>query len=236
MEGRENIVKKLYKRNLIETKKKIREYVTKDLLIIQTISNIEDLDKVINILVTGLREWYELYLPEFSKNTPDHEKFVDDILKYDKNELLKKINLEKEESMGADLGKEDLKPILGLGKRIKKLYTLKEEQEKHLQKIMDETCPKLTRVAGSSIGAKLIELAGSLKHLAELPSSTIQLLGAEKALFRHLRNKKYLSPKYGVIMAHQDVQTSEKGEWGKASRKLAAKISIAVKVDYFGKR
>lgn len=227
---------KYYKKNLVETKRKIRDSVTRDLLIIHAVTNIEGLDKAINILMKGLRGWYELYLPEFSKRTFSHERFVDEVLKSDKGQLLKKIELAKEESMGMDLPKEDLKPILSLAKAVQGMYALKKEQGEYLERIMNDTCPEMTKAAGSPIGAKLIVLAGSLKHLAELPSSTIQLLGAEKALFRHLKNKKHPSPKYGIIHEHTLVQKERQSEKGKAARKLAARISIAVKVDYFRKK
>lgn len=222
-----------YKKNLRETKRKVKESVSDDLLIIQCINNIEDIGRVINTLVKRLREWYELYLPEFSKRTFDHEKFVDSILKFEKKALMKEFEIK--ETMGADLGREDLKPILNLAQSIKELYKLKSGQENYLKNRMERVCPNLTKTAGAAIGAKLIEQAGSLRHLAELPSSTVQLLGAEKALFRHLKNKKFRPPKYGVIMAHQTIQNSKRDEKGKAARHLASKISIAVKVDYFRK-
>lgn len=228
-------LKKLYKKNLAETKKKVRESVAADLLIIQASNNIGEIDRVINVLGKRLREWYELYLPEFSKTVHSHEAFVDLILKFDKKTLLKKLNLGENETMGADLSKEDLKPILDLAKEIDNLYKLRLNQEKYLEKLMEKACPTLLETAGVTIGAKLITLAGSLKHLAELPSSTIQVLGAEKALFRHLRNKKFRCPKYGVLHEHQSVQKAKKDEKGKAARQLASKISIAVKVDYFRK-
>ena len=95
---------------------------------------------------------------------------------------------------------------------------------------MKDLCPRLQTLATTLIGAQLIEHAGSLKHLAELPSSTIQVLGAEKALFRHLKTGSK-PPKFGVIFAHPSITDSQ--ERGKAARRLAGKISIAVKQDYF---
>ena len=221
-----------YKKNLLLTKEKIKGSVSDDLLIIQTISNIEDIDKVINILVKRLRDWYSLYNPEFSRSIENHEKFVELILKKNKEELLKEIKVEKEESMGNDLSKGDLEPIMNLAKEITQLYSFRKKQETYLEVLMKKTSPNLTEIAGVLIGAKLIEEAGSLKHLATLPSSVIQLLGAEKALFRHIRNKKNLPPKFGVIFAHALIQKNMKNA-GKVARTLADKIAIAVKVDYF---
>ena len=95
---------------------------------------------------------------------------------------------------------------------------------------MEEIAPHTLKIAGNIIGARLIEKAGSLKRLAELPSSTIQILGAEKALFRHLQSNAR-PPKFGVIFAHENISSSKAK--GKAARQLAAKISMASKKDYF---
>ena len=89
-------------------------------------------------------------------------------------------------------------------------------------------------IAGITIAAKLISHAGSMKRLVEMPASTIQVLGAEKALFRHMRNKRRnLPPKHGIIHEHQLIQKSNSKMHGKAARALADKLSIAVKIDYF---
>jgi nucleolar protein 56 len=99
---------------------------------------------------------------------------------------------------------------------------------------MKTNCPNLNELAGTLIGAKLISIAGSLRKLAMFPASTVQLLGAEKALFRHMKNKKrYLPPKYGVLHEHKYIQQNPKKYHGKIARLLADKIAIAVKIDYF---
>jgi len=226
-------LQKLRQKNLTETKTKIKESVSDDLLIIQCINNFEDIDRCINTLSKRLREWYELYLPEISKEIVDHEQFIDLILRFDKNTLIQKHKIQQ--TMGADLSKEDIKPIFDLAKEIKELFQLRNSQEKYLTKQMEKLSPRLTKLAGATIGAKLISHAGSFKNLAKLPSSTIQLLGAEKALFRHLKNKKNKCPKFGCIHEHQLIQKAKKDEKGKVARHLASKINIAIKVDYFRK-
>ncbi|MBW2983558.1 NOP58 family protein [Candidatus Woesearchaeota archaeon] len=224
--------REFYKNNLVLTKQKIKQAVSDDLFIIQTISNIEEIDKVANTLVKRLREWYSYYLPEFSKSIQSHEKFVELILKKSKNELLKEIRIKKEESMGAELSKDDTKPIMALADQLKDLYQLKEKQKEYLENVMKRVCPNLLAIAGPLIGAKLIQHAGSLKHLVEFPASTVQLLGAEKALFRHMKTGAR-PPKYGLIYSHQLIAQAKKKEQGKVARGLADKISICVKVDYF---
>ena len=218
---------KYYKQNLEETKKKLRETVDFNDFIVQGINNIDEINRVINMLAKRLREWYELYNPEFSRKTFDHEKFVEEIISG-------KVTKEKD-SMGAELTEADLAPIFGLAKEIESLYNLKKSQEGYLDKIMEKNCPNITAVAGAQIGARLIAIAGDLKRLVKFPASTVQLLGAEKALFRHMRTGAK-APKYGVIHEHPLVAKVAKvkvKDKGKAARALADKISIAAKIDYF---
>ena len=95
---------------------------------------------------------------------------------------------------------------------------------------MTKTCPNLTAICGSLLGAKLVELAGGLKELINFPAGTVQLLGAEKALFRHIK-KGNKPPKHGYIITHPLVANATNK--GKAARTLANKILISAKVDYF---
>ncbi len=225
-------MKGLHETSLQMTKLKIKLSVKKDLLIIQASSTIEDLNRTANLLAKRLREWYELYNPEFSKSTEDHEKFIGMITTASRHELLQSIGLNEDKSMGADIGSEDLGKILELAEGIKRIYSLREKENQYLETLMEELCPNVNAVAGSLIGAKLIALAGSFKRLSELPASTIQVLGAEKALFRHIKTGAR-PPKYGAIFSHQIIQTSNRKLWGKAGRSLADKIAIAAKVDHF---
>lgn len=225
-------IQSIYNANLLITKHKLKESVTDDLLIIQSIDTIEALNKANNTLVKRLREWYGLYNPEFSGSVDDHEKFVEAILKTPKSELLKQISLDPKLTMGADLPQADIDPIILLAGKILELYKLKESETTYLDKKMQAAAPNMSAITGSLLGAKLISFAGSLKRLSELPSSTIQLLGAEKALFRHI-TKNSLPPKYGVLHEHPFIARARKEDHGKVARTLADKISIAVKVDYF---
>ena len=213
-----------YFRNLSLTKRKVKESVNEDILVIQAINSIGEANKAINLLTKRLREWYALYNPEFSYSVNDNEKFVELILS--KND--KKIK----ETMGADFKKENLEPITDLVKEISNLHQLRHKQEAYLRNLMEKQYSNLTAIAGYLIGAKLIEHAGSLKHLSELPASVVQMLGAERALFRHMKTGSR-PPKYGVLHEHPLISQAKKSEHGKIARALADKIAIAVKVDYF---
>ena len=223
----------LRNKNILLAKRQVKASFNRDALLMQAANHINELDKEINTLVKRCRDWYELYNPETSKNLEDNEVFVSEIMNKTKRELLEKININYEESMGAEIHKEDLDQILAIATQIKELIKLKQNQTRYIEKLMNDICPNVQVVAGSVIGAKLIVLAGSLKRMSEIPASTVQMLGAEKALFRHIRNKKSLPPKYGVLHEHPFITQAKKKDHGKIARALADKISIAAKVDYF---
>lgn len=221
-----------YKKNLQLTKLSIKNSVTDDVLIIQAIKSIEEIDKAISLLVKRLREWYGLYNPEFSMSVENNEKFVFEILDKEKTELLKKLDLSNEDSIGAELKQEDIEPIKSLAHQIHNLCKLRKRQDDYISALMDGLCPNTKAVCGGILGAKLIEHAGSLKKLSKMPASTIQILGAESALFRHMRTGAK-PPRHGIIANHALIAKAQDKMHGKIARALADKISIAVKVDYF---
>ena len=183
-------------------------------------------------MVKRLREWYDLYNPEFSRSVENHEKFVEEILEKPKKKLLKKINVSQKDSFGADFEQENLEPIRNLTHQIYNLYQLRKGQLSYLSTLMDGYCANIKAICDVMIAAKLMEHAGSLKRLSEMPASTIQILGAEKALFRHMKTGAK-SPKHGVIVSHSLIAKAPMKIHGKIARTLADKISIAAKIDYF---
>ncbi|HLC58463.1 MAG TPA: hypothetical protein VJI68_01235 [Candidatus Nanoarchaeia archaeon] len=205
--------------NLKLTKESLKKDITRDVLIIQTIHTIDELIKIINKLVANLRERYGYYAPRTCK--------TEDI-----NQLLEAVDKKIKEDIAIEMNKEDLASIQELADEIKSLIKLKESQEKYLEMLTNNICPNLAKTATVAIAARLISQAGSLKHLAELPSSTIQVLGAEKALFRHLKMKAK-APKFGIIFAHPDISKAAPQDKGKAARKIASEISKNAKIDYF---
>jgi nucleolar protein 56 len=92
--------------------------------------------------------------------------------------------------------------------------------------------PNLSMLAGPVLAARLLALAGGLEDLAKMPSGTVQVLGAEDALFAHLRGHAP-SPKHGVIYTHEYVHGTHPDERGSAARALAGKLSIAARVDHY---
>ena len=219
----EKYFNKFYEKNMEMTANMLRNLSMKDYIISQSINNIDETEKVINILTTRLREWYSLYNPELSKKIEDNRRYS-----------LAVIDDKKEKSsIGGKVSVSDLEPVISLAKKINSLFEFIDEQETYLKNIMTSYCPNLSAVATELIGARLIALSGSLKKLSLFPSSTIQTLGAEKAMFRHLKSGDR-PPKYGIIILHPIINNQKRSDKGKVARSLASKISIAAKVDYFG--
>ena len=135
-------------------------------------------------------------------------------------------------SMGAPIDSEDMDVIKGLAENMLSLYAYRQKLEEHISQTTSEIAPNLAQVAGPVLAAKLIEKAGSLKKLAMLTSSTVQILGAEKALYRSKKTHAR-PPKHGLIFQHPYVHSKKRKERGKAARTLSAKLSIAARADVF---
>ncbi|MBW6452053.1 MAG: hypothetical protein K0B02_04990 [DPANN group archaeon] len=207
---------------LLLTKKKISESVTNDKLIIQATNAIEDLEEAANILSVRLREWYGFLNPELSQKIHQHEAFVNAIIdKQDEKTL-----------MGAELDQADKDKIEQFANSLKKIYEEKQNLENYIEKKIREVLPNATSLINPTLTARLLATAGSLSKLARFPSSTIQVIGAEKALFRHIRGQG-TSPKHGLIFQSPFVNQAKRDVRGKVARMLASKLSIAFKVDYF---
>ena len=214
--------KELRKRYLDLTKEKVKESVSKDLMIINAINNIEELEKSINVLAGRLREWFSLQNPELERAIDDNEEFINIAVKSEP----------QDSKMGAKFDEDDENAIKALAASGYGLIQTKTFLLLYLEKTMKELCPNVLALSGPTIGARLLREAGSLKRLASLQSSTVQLLGAEKALFRHIKTGAR-PPKYGHIINHPVIINAKKSDKGKASRALADKISIAARLDYF---
>lgn len=225
----EDQIKSFYKQaDFIQiSRKQIKDSFSTDNLIVQTINSIEELKRTLNLHSKRLREFFELTAPEVSKKVEDHENLAHMIVEKSKETLEKQFKIK--DSCGADLPEVDYEQIQDLARTNLMIAGLIHTQETYLEKTMEKYCPNLTILAGSLIGAKLIAHVGSLRKLAFLPASTVQILGAEKALFRHLRSGAR-GPKYGYLFNHSFVQNSK--HKGAIARKLAAKISLCAKIDF----
>ncbi|MEM3577469.1 MAG: C/D box methylation guide ribonucleoprotein complex aNOP56 subunit [Candidatus Bathyarchaeia archaeon] len=244
---------KVWMHNLTMEIAKLRVKVAvekRDLLIVQAIQTLDDLDKAINLFMGRLREWYGIHFPELDRLVEKHETYARLVLKLGSRENFTVENLEMESipkakaeqiakaaenSMGAALSNGDMMQIQNLCKNVIATYQLRQELESYLDKTMDEVAPNVKALTGALLGARLIALAGDLTNLARIPASTIQVIGAEKALFRSLKTGTR-PPKHGIIFQHTYLHEAKKWHRGKIARALAGKLAIAARADAFGGR
>lgn len=220
----------------------------RDLVIAQAIQTLDDLDRTVNLFMGRLREWYGIHFPELDRLIEKHETYARLVMNlgYRDNfsfEALEKEGLPKEKtentanvaerSMGADMAEQDLAEIQALSKNVLSLYELRKNMEVYVDKTMEEVAPNTRAVAGALLGARLIAIVGSLQNLAMKPASTIQVLGAEKALFRSLKTGAR-PPKHGLIFQHALLHDAKRWQRGKIARVLAGKLAIAARTDAFG--
>ena len=208
---------------------------------------IDEEEHVANQLVERLEELYGLYFPELrvedrrnytliiSKITRD-DVDVEEIAKYVGAGKARQIAEDGKKSIGGDFTEKDVQNMQKMADEIEDLYALMNRHEKYLDDVAQEVCPNLRYLIGAKVAGKLIAAAGGLNKLALMPASTIQVLGAEKALFKHLKNKSIAPPKHGIIFQHASISTSPKSVRGKVARALAAKIALVVKADAYTKR
>ncbi|MBI5001889.1 NOP58 family protein [Candidatus Woesearchaeota archaeon] len=223
-------LKKFWEINIAVAKQACKDAVRKEHFIMQAVASMEDIEKAVNPLVKRCREWFALYCPEVNEKVANHEAFIEIITTKSKQEILDEFNIAT--TMGADIATIDIEPMEEFGKQIKLLYNFKKQLEEYIEKALHDIAPNLLAVAGPVLAAELLLHAGSLEKLGKMPASTIQLLGAENALFLHLK-KQGNCPRHGIIVKHP-LLAGAKGEYhGKVSRKLAGILSIAARLDRF---
>jgi len=215
---------------MARSKLKISKIERRDKLIIQTVSALNDLEKIINTMCERLREWYGLHYPEF--DIENHEKFA--TLVYEHGD---RSNFEDfKTSMGMELKDSDVKVLQDYAKQLRELFVLRKELEKYLEKVVPEEVINLNALLGSVLAARVLLLAGSLEKLAKMPSSSIQLLGAEKSLFKFLKEKeKARPPRFGLLYLHPDISTNKRELQGKIARLLSSKLTLAARADFYTK-
>ena len=218
-----------------------------DLHIIQAINTLDDTDKIINAISSRLREWYGLHFPELDNIIDSINGYAQIVLAGKRENIsddvfvnagfpdskVQMLSLVKEKSRGGDITEENLQAVQGLAKNILELFDLRKKLEDQVEEQMKKNAPNITAVLGTTVGARILAKAGSLNKLATMPASTIQVLGAEKALFRALKTGSN-PPKHGLLFQHAVVHAAPRWQRGKIARAIAAKAAIASRVDVHG--
>ena len=219
----------------------------RDLSAVQAVRAIDDLDKTLNLLAGRVREWFGLHFPEMDRIIEKHDTYARLVA-----ELGNRGNFTQERLIGAGLPKDTSDQLAEAARRsmggeiddadsavlrsfcelMLQLYKFRGKSETYVGEVLEKVAPNMTAVVGAPLSARLISIAGSLDNLAKMPSSTLQVLGAEKALFRSLKTGAR-PPKHGVIFQHTSIHQSPRWQRGKIARALSGKLTIAARVDAF---
>ncbi|CAD0051234.1 unnamed protein product [Aureobasidium pullulans] len=219
--------------------------------IIQAIATIDHLDKATNLFSMRVREWYGWHFPELVKIVSDNTKYAQLALLIKDKKTLTEDNLHDlaaivdddeaiarsiidaaKVSMGQDISDADMENVMSFAERVVSLNKYRKSVGNYLVSKMSIVAPNLAALIGETVGARLISKAGSLTNLAKYPASTVQILGAEKALFRALKTKGN-TPKFGIIYHSSFIGRAGAKNKGRISRFLANKTSIASRIDNF---
>jgi nucleolar protein 56 len=227
----------------------LRETAAKrDLMVVNAVKALDDINKIINLNINRIREWYSIHFPELNDVVEDHEVYLNIV-----SRRLSRVNISRdvlakigvptkliepiisstEKSIGAEVTDIDLEAVGELAEKTLDLIAYRNELSSYIDKTVSEIAPNMKCLVGGTIAARLISIAGGLEKLAESPASRVQVLGAEKALFRFLRSRSK-PPKHGVIFGYPELRSAPRWQRGKIARALASKLAIAARVDYFG--
>ncbi len=219
----------------------------REALLIPAVQLLGELDAVLNSLSGRMREWYGVHFPEMGHRVKEHLDYARIITQKGSRENitakgLMEMSLKKKDadrieeaaltSMGAAFDEVDMKVVSDYAQRTLDMYNYRDELVEYITLVTQEVAPNVAFIAGPVLAAKLIEKAGSLKRLGMVPSSTIQVLGAEKAMFRAIKSNAR-PPKHGLLYQHPYVNGAPRDRRGNRARSLAAKIAIAARADLF---
>jgi nucleolar protein 56 len=218
-----------------------------DLHIIQSINALDELDKIINTVGARMREWYGLHFPELDNLVSSLGVYAEIVSRAGLREniiveVLQSIGLQDKKvevildaakrSKGGDMTPENLAIVKRLADEVIAQSDLRRVLADHIEAAMETVAPNVKELLTAAVGARIISKAGSLVRLARLPASTIQILGAEKALFRALKTGAR-PPKHGLLFQHPLIHSAPKWQRGKIARAVASKVAIAARIDYY---
>ena len=218
-----------------------------DLHISQSINALDELDKIINVIGARLREWYGLHFPELDYLIQNIFTYAE-IVKLAGNrnnidlKMLENLGIESkradmilvavQRSKGGDILEENLSLIKKLANEVIMQTELRKILAQQIEEMMEKIAPNIKELLTATVGARLMAKAGSLQKLSVMPASTIQIIGAEKALFRSLKTGAP-PPKHGILFQHPILHSAPKWQRGKMARAIASKVAIAARIDLF---
>jgi len=217
-----------------QTREELQKSVEKDQLLVKAVKQLDQVSQDFQDEVEALRDWYSLHFPELEDEISDDEQLIKILEKYGvKRSEIKPFAEMAETSTGTVLGEEDRQLIEQTVSNLSSMRELKEDLEDYVETGASDEFPNLSGFLGPLLATRLISLAGSLDDLAKKPASTVQMLGAEKALFRYLHGEG-TPPKHGIIFRHHFVKSLPEEKRGKMARFMANKAVMAARIDNYG--
>lgn len=201
------------------------ELAKPDIKLVVAVHTRDQIISVINLLYERMEEWADIL--NIDINDTSVKDRIKKMAKYLDKAKGGKINNES-------LNEEDIDIVYPIVKQMLSLLEYKNNLNEYIEELTNKCCPNVKALVGSDIAAQLVTLAGGVEKLALFPSGTVQLLGAEKALFRHLKSGAK-PPKYGILYKHPIVMHAPKNKKGRVARIIATHISIAARADAFTK-
>lgn len=218
-----------------------------DLHIIQAVNSLDEIDRVANALSSRIKEWYGLHFPELENIVDSIEGYARIVLAGRREVLTAEsfsdagfpsektgmMLIAASNSRGGGITDDSLGKVQSMARQLISSYELRRSLEALIEKEMANIAPNLAAILGTALSARMLARIGSIKRMAAMPASTIQVLGAERALFRSLKTGSE-PPKHGLIFQHPMVHAAPRWQRGKIARAIAAKAAIAARVDVYG--
>lgn len=221
------------KKALERTKEDLKQSAGRDQYLVKSAKFLDQLKEDVKPDMERLRDWYSLHFPELEEELGDDQELIEILQRGIQRDELEPFKEMAEESTGAPLKEKDQEMLEKTVDLISDKYELIEELEEYVEETAKEEISNLSKLLGPLLATKLTGIQGSLESLAKQPASTIQMLGAEKALFRYLHGEG-TPPKHGVLFEHEFVNSLPEDERGKMARFLANKAAMAARIDHYG--
>lgn len=220
------------KKALEQTREKLGSE-DRDRFMMKAVEYLDENNNNFNAEMERFRDLYQLHFPELEKEITDDEHLIRILSNGINRDNLDSFSSMSEDSTGAPLTEVDEEMIEQIHSNLEDKLDTRKELEEYIEEIAEEEMENLGKLLGPLLAARLVSLAGGLEELAKKPSSTVQMLGAEKALFRYLKGEG-TPPKHGILFQHSFVNSLPENKRGKMARFLANKAAMAARLDEYG--
>jgi nucleolar protein 56 len=202
----------------------------------KTVKQFDGIGNSLEERTESFRDWYSLYFPELESEIEDDREFLKVLDRYGvRRKEIEPFQEMAERSKGSELGDRELDLLEEEASSLSEDLQYRGSLEDYIRETARDEFPNLSAVLNPVLAARVVSLAGGLEELARKPASTVQMMGAEKALFRHLHGNGE-PPKHGVLFKHEFVNSLPEDKRGKMARFLANKAVLAARLDNYGEK